>query len=123
MTRDDDRPRLASRLPDDPAYWDGLAERIAVRSAPEIEAFGARRAPWWGRLADFSPVLAAAAVVALLVAWRVERPAPPPSAAGGTDIGQLLVPDEPLARAFLADPEPPPIAALSWTVLRQGGNR
>ena len=42
---DNDIPTLHSRLPEDPAYWDDLAERIAVRSAPQIEAWGPGRAP------------------------------------------------------------------------------
>ena len=114
---------LKSRLPEDSAYWDGLADRISAHSAGQIQEYGRRSNPWWGWLADFAPALAAAAVLVLAGTWAFAPPAPSTSKEGPQGLGQLIAPDEPLARAFLSDSEPPTLAALSWTGANEEGNR
>lgn len=121
---DRDNLTLKSRLPGDPAYWDDLAGRIAARSAPHIDDFGSRRAPWWGWLADFSPALAGAAVLALVGSWILA-----PSAADADPdavlpvVGQAIVPDDPIARALAADSLPPSLAGLAWGEINDGESR
>lgn len=123
MTRDDTTRSLKSRLPDDPAYWDALADRISARSTGQIQDYGARLGPWWEWIAGFAPALAAAAVLVLLGTWAFVPPAPQSAVVGQPGIAQLLAPDEPMARAFLADSEPPALAALSWAGVGEEGNR
>ena len=115
---------LRSRLPEDPAYWDDLAERIAARSAPTIETRGTRQAPWWSWMADFSPALAAAAVLALAGTWAFAPSASSEDTGGVLPvIGRAITPDDPMARVLLADSLPPAIAGLSWDDANDGGAR
>ena len=114
---------LRSRLPEDQAYWDGLADRISARSAGQIEEFGKQSNPWWIWLADFAPALAVAALLVVAGTWAFAPPPPSASAEAPRGLGQLVAPDEPLARAFLSDSEPPALAALSWPGANEEGNR
>lgn len=118
MTENREIPPLKSRLPDDPEYWDHLAGRIGARSAPHIEAYGAGRVPWWSWLADFSPALAGAAILALAGSWVFAPPVPDPDPDPPLPfVGRAIVPDDPFARALVADSLPPTLAGLAW-----GGN-
>jgi len=123
VTGDDGNWNPGSRLPDDPGYWDDLAGRIAARSAPVIDTWGAERTRWWSWLADFSPALAAAAVLAMAATWAFAPAAQPvdPDAALPR-VGEAIAPTDPMARALLADSTPPAIAGLAWTGA-EGGSR
>lgn len=115
--------RPGSRLPEDPAYWDGLAARsveAAFRSsvaAPRGLAVARARSgagvdPWWRAMSDAAFVLAASAVIAvfggsLLLQERSAGPAPE-----GHALTSALAPDDPLLVTLLNAPAAPPASAL-----------
>jgi hypothetical protein len=115
MTRDS--LRLGSRLPADPEYWEGLAQRIACTSRARLRRSGTiDGSPWWSGLARLSPTLAASAIVATLAAWALlpDRGTVTATDPGG-DLAQILQPDDPIVRRFLSDPSPPPLGeVLAW---------
>jgi len=83
-----------TRLPDDPAYWDRLAER-SLRAA-----FHEEHTPWWSVLSDWSFAFAASAVLVLVGATLLpsQRSAP---AAG-----------DPVAEGLLTNSAPPAESVL-----------
>lgn len=101
-----------SRLPAEPAYWDALAERVVRAARPELGR-RPRSAPWWAAFADFSPALAASAILAIVAGWLLVANADPP---GGADpvalVEGALGPEDPLARRMLTGAQPPSIADL-----------
>lgn len=87
-----------SRLPDDDAYWDGLATRIVDGAEPILHEHRDRGA-WWQPLARWSPVIGvAAAAAALLIAvlGPPETPSAPP-----VSFEQLLAPEDPVGQAVV----------------------
>jgi hypothetical protein len=106
-----------SRLPDDPAYWENLAERSVRAALGSGTAAGIphahRAAPdaWWRGLADGAYVLAASAVLALLGASLLlgERSSAPMDAQVFTRL-HLLAEPHMLTAAFT--PDDPMIATL-----------
>lgn len=95
--------RPTSRLPDDPAYWEGLAARsVAAALATGGEtATSSQPVPWWHWLSVSGYRLAAGAAVVTLLAtlFRGERTAPAP--AEPEPLATLVVPVDPLLRSVL----------------------
>lgn len=104
------------RLPDDPAYWDGLSERIEAGAIPLLEPSGAV-IPFGRR---WVPALAASAVLASLAAW----PWLPPSAPRWSDDGEVvtgaLSASDPLAVLFSGG-QPPTVESLLGAEALLGG--
>jgi len=105
MTED---PRSTpSRLPNDAAYWNRLADRIVARGTPLLEDYRAVREVWWAPVARRSPWLAAAAVVAVIAGWLALPPA-----SGEVDVRAALTPPDPWAGIMLAADGPPSLERL-----------
>jgi hypothetical protein len=100
------------RLPDDPTYWENLAERSVRAALGSSAAAGMprthRAAPdaWWRGLADGAYVLAASAVLALLGASLLlgERSLAPMDAQAFTQLHLLAEPHMLTAALTPADP-------------------
>ncbi len=117
-----DGRRPASRLPADPAYWDGLAARVSDRAAPLVARYGAAGVAggaggsgWLGWLEGRASRLAAAALAAAVLAWLfLPPPAPPASSAPQSEIAlaRALEPSDPLIAGIMADAGPPVLARL-----------
>lgn len=95
--------REFSRLPESPAYWRELHERVARAARPQLAA--QRHRQRWIDRALAAGVLAAAASVALLLA----RPAAP---AAEATLQASLAPEDPVARELLNSREAPPVSGL-----------
>ena len=65
MTIRDEQSAFEPRLPDDPAYWSALAERITGTADP-VFAERQYRSAWWGALDRFGPALGLSALAATL---------------------------------------------------------
>jgi hypothetical protein len=103
-----------TRLPDDPAYWERLAERAidaafnapARRTASSVE-------PWWRTLSDASFVLAASAVLALIGGSLLLDERAPTAPTESHALAAALAPDDPLLASLLdASAGPPPATTL-----------
>ncbi len=94
------RSQFESRLPDDPAYWDDLAARIAESAQPIFSEHVAYA--WWQPLASWSPAIGVAAAAAVIMAV-VTIPAAPASASppDRPSLEQLLSPEDPIAQAVV----------------------
>ncbi len=117
MSSNDERG-LLSRLPQDPAYWDRLTARITADAAPRVRTWHSGE-PWWSTLGRWSPLLAAAAVAAVLAAATLlprEAAAPAPMAEAFD-----FTPADPVARVVLSAAAPPAVPSLLR--LQTGGNR
>ncbi len=80
MTSRDEQSAFEPRLPDDPAYWSALAERITDSATP-VFAERQSRSAWWGALDRFGPALgisALAATIATVVLLSGGGPTPAP---------------------------------------------
>ena len=98
-----------SRLPGDAAYWDGLTKRVIADSRTELRRYGRQAGPWWFTIGDFSPALAAAAVLAILAGWLLfPEPAPPVDNAPIAIVEGALSPQDPIARRLLSEYDAPP---------------
>lgn len=118
---------LEPRLPEDPAYWEGLANRIATGADPILRELAEATAPpenWWSVLAARAPALAAAAAVAI-VAGTV-------AVSGGTaaadespydEIARAIGPTDEIAQAFFAEANPPTVESLLPLVAATGEER
>ncbi len=83
MAEQHDQSEFEARLPEDPAYWSALTERIASSAEPVFAELLARQA-WWNPLDRFGPALsvgAIAAAAAMFVALPSAGPAAGPDAA------------------------------------------
>lgn len=100
----------ATPMPDDPRYWDALAERVAARARGDRSARSARSIHW---LAKPRARLIAASLVltAALAAATLGRGADVPQRLA-TDWALALAPDDGLARALVVRDDPPAVAAL-----------
>lgn len=113
MTKPRDPRGLMSRLPDDEAYWDALADRIVSDASTRLREYRQAGPSWWHRLSRMSTplTLAAAASVVAAFLWLPEAPD-----AGPTDTGVPavfgLAPTGPLADWLVAAPAPPTMATL-----------
>lgn|SRR5690348_4395479 len=96
-----------SSIPDEPAYWDALASRIAnaaPRSRSGVAWVGSRRSGWMA-----AAYLAAAAAMVLAAVMATAHPRGPATAAV---LASVLAPNDPLGR-MVAGAAPPSLAALS----------
>lgn len=111
--------QFESRLPDDRAYWDGLAERIVAAAEPILREHRKTRA-WWHPMARWSPAIGVAAAAAALILVAVG----PPQAARRVEpvsLVQLLSPQEPVAQAVVGGAPAPEISAM--LLVESGGER
>ncbi|MDX1394452.1 MAG: hypothetical protein R3195_08675 [Gemmatimonadota bacterium] len=102
-----------SRLPADPAYWDGLADRVVTRSEPALARRRARagaRPVWWAR-PEWSPALAFGAALFAVAAWWLVPDRGPAASAVPPSVAAALQPGDPLAARML-EPSAPDLAAL-----------
>ena len=105
--------QLQSRLPEDPAYWDALASRIAADAAPVLDHYLARHGTWWAFLARRSPALAAAAILAIAAtSFMLVRASAATESSPHDQVARAIGPTDPLARLFLAEEAPPRVESL-----------
>jgi len=113
MSGGNDMVPFQSRLPDDPGYWDALADRIAADAAPVLAQYQAQHGTWWSVLAHRAPALAAAAVVAVATtSFLVVGASAPGDGSPSAEVARAIVPSDPVAQMFLAEETPPPVEAL-----------
>lgn len=116
------RTRPPSRLPEDPAYWEGLARRSLAAALGNGTATAARPVAAWQWLAGVSYRLAAGAAIAVLMATllRGERASPAP--APPDPLAALVAPDDRLLQAVLqaGRTAPEPLELLRLVALRAG---
>ena len=98
-----------SQLPQEPEYWDGLADKIRMDAARPLAAYAGRGEGWDGMLARRAPWLVAASVAAMLVLW-LTLPERGPSVAFRWIEGSLT-PSE-LAGTLVSGAAPPTIDTL-----------
>ena len=103
---------LFSRLPDDPAYWQDLTDKIVDDGRPRLAEFGAHRPAWWSELARFSRVLAAGAAAAVLALLLLFPAGGELELQGGTMDTYGLIPSDPLAFTLFSREAPPTIETL-----------
>ena len=98
-----------SQLPDDPEYWDGLAQRIRQDAAGPLAEYASTQAVWYDVLAERAAWFVAAAAAAMLIVWIT---LPGPDAADAFDwIERSLAPSD-LAGTLISGSEPPRVDAL-----------
>ncbi len=114
-----EEPTLRSRLPAEPAYWDALAERIVADAAPSLAEYRSRQGAWWSLLAQSSPALAAAAVLAIAGAsFMLARASTVTESSPHDEVTRAIGPRDPVARLFLAEETPPRVESLLPVVSR-----
>jgi hypothetical protein len=101
--------RSHSQLPQEPEYWEGLAQRINADAAAPLAAYAAAQDDWYGILARRAPWLVAAAAAAMLILW-ITLPAREPSPAYRW-MASALAPNE-AAGTLIVGMEPPSVDAL-----------
>ena len=79
MTKQNEPSAFEPRLPEDPAYWSALTQRITAGADPVFAELKSRQT-WWGPLDRFGPALSIGAIAAA-VAMFVALPAGGPSIA------------------------------------------
>lgn len=104
--------RSASRLPDDPGYWQELAARSIAAAHPPR---------WWTSLSDAAYVLAASAVLALLAGGLLLGDRTDGATLERGTIRHALAPEDPLLRSLLASSAvaPAPATLLTLVAARQ----
>lgn len=115
MTRSRESRGLLSRLPDDEAYWDGLADRLVLDAAGRLRAYRHARQRWWHGLSRLSTPLALAAAASIVAAllWLPEiggRAEPDARAMNANVFG--LMPAGPLAEQIVGSTTAPTMATL-----------
>lgn len=96
-----------SAIPDDPAYWDMLAARVACAAKGRRSTLG-----WMGGRSERRLVLAAlSAAAAMLIVALAVRSAPPRRS--GDAWTAALAPRDPLGRLLVRATVPPPVAAIA----------
>ena len=112
---------LQSRLPDEPGYWDALADRIAADAAPVLGQYYAQRGTWWASLARRCPALAAAAGLALTAtSFMLAGRSAPPDGSPDSQVARAIGPTDPVARLFLSEETPPRVESLLPLMARAG---
>jgi hypothetical protein len=102
----DDRPQ--SPLSQDPAYWEGLAEKVRADAAGPLAAYAASD-DWTAVLARRAPWLVAASAAAMLVLWLALPPRGSSVAFGWIETS--LVPSE-VAGTLISGSAPPTVDSL-----------
>ncbi|MCI0434810.1 MAG: hypothetical protein L0271_14385 [Gemmatimonadetes bacterium] len=110
MKNPQDEPGMLSRLPHDPRYWNGLAQRISRAASPHIRVWRRNAAPWWSALARHASLLAAAAAAAVILAISL-LPAHSQAAQNASHT-YGIAPDDPIADTLLSSADPPAVAVL-----------
>jgi hypothetical protein len=103
---------LFSRLPEDPAYWENLRNRIVDDGRPVLRTYWQERRKWWSGLARFSTALAfgaSAASIAALLLMPAGDPATPQATTADT---YGLAPDDPMAVTLVTGKTPPSLETL-----------
>ena len=104
---------LQSRLPTNPAYWDALAQRIVADAVPLLDEYRVRHGTWWSLLAHRSPVLAAAAVLAIAAtSFMLVRASTATDSSPHNQVARAIGPTDPVARLFLTQETPPRVESL-----------
>lgn len=109
---------LESRLPDDRAYWDDLAERIVAGAEPILRERRDGEA-WWQPLSRWSRVIGVAAAAAALLVAGVGPPEAPTRQPDS--LAQVLAPEDPVGRAVVGGAAASEISAL--LMVESGGAR
>jgi hypothetical protein len=116
MKRPRDERGLMSRLPEDDAYWNALADRIVSDASERLRANRRGASRWWRDLSRLSAPLAltAAASIAGALLWL-----PDLAEERADDVAVVdafgLAPTGPLADRLVGSPAPPSMATLIVT--------
>ncbi len=102
-----DVPR--SQLPQDPDYWEKLAERVRGDASGPLAAYAAAHDNWYGLLARRSPWLVSASAAAMLILW-LALPTSDSSVAFRW-MEHSVAPNE-IAGTLIGGPAPPSVDAL-----------
>lgn len=97
-----------SPLPEDPEYWNRLAERIHADASSTLSAYAATNETWYGPLARRAPWLLAASAAAMLFLWLS---LPGGSSSMYRSLERSLAPTD-VAGSLLGAPTPPSVDAL-----------
>ena len=111
--------RPGSRLPDDPAYWQGLAARSVDAALEPHRAAPVVGSPWWRGLSDAAFMLAASAVLALVGGFLLLDERSAVTTAGTHALTDAIAPDDDLLRRLMNADEPPPATAMLHLVARR----
>ncbi len=115
-------PRPPSRLPEEPAYWDALAERILQGVVSILDANRNKATAWWAPLARLStPLLVAAALAIALAVVLLPAPAGARGAGAVSVMERAVTPIDPLVGRLLFGPAPPSIDDLLLGIARREG--
>ena len=111
--------RPGSRMPDDPAYWRGLAARSIDAALEPDAAVPGEAAPWWQGLSDAAFMLAASALLALLGGTQLVEERQPVTATQTHALTNAIVPEVDLLSTLMNADEPPPAMAMLRVVARR----
>lgn len=93
------------RLPDDPAYWQGLAIRIVDSAEPSLAELRAGQ-PWWKPLARLAPAFGVGALAASLAAFVLLPDGSAPAPARAAAFADVFDPGDPVGAAFVGGSAP-----------------
>ena len=93
------------RLPDDPAYWQGLAARVVAGAAPTLAELRAAQ-PWWKPLARLAPAFGVGALAASLAAFVFLPDGSPPAPSREVALADVFDPGDPVGAAFIGETAP-----------------
>lgn len=116
MNRHRENRGVMSRLPEDGAYWEALADRLVRDAAGRLRAYRSGGTRWSHSLARYSAPLtvgAAAAVIAALL-WLPEVGGEPAGRASPATL-YGFAPNDPLAALFVTSAAAPTMATLMAT--------
>jgi hypothetical protein len=108
-----------SQLPQDPAYWDSLAQRIRDDAAAPLAAYAATADVWYDVLARRASWWVAASAAAMLIVWLTLPVADGEIAFRAME--RLLAPSEP-AGTLISGSAPPAVDALMVQFSPAGAN-
>ena len=121
MSRGNEVVPLQSRLPEDPSYWDDLADQIGANAATVLDQYQAQNGTWWGALARRAPVLAAAAILIItLTSFMLVRASAATYGSPHVQVSRAIGPTDPVARLFLSEETPPRVESLFAVVSHRG---
>lgn len=107
---------MMSRLPDDPAYWDKLTDRLVASAAGQLQAYQIARSGRWRTLARLSMPLAIGAAAAVLIAL-LRLPGKGPDSVEDSAAARVypFSPSDPLAALLVTSASAPTMATLLST--------